>query len=99
MNITKRKPTHPGIILLEEVIKPLGLTITAASRCLDISRKTLSELVNGHCTLTPDMAIRIGQATNTSPESWLEMQTRLSLWVAMKHKHKVKPLTETRCEA
>jgi len=98
MNTTKRKPTHPGIVLYEDVLKPLNLTITSAAACLGISRKTLSELVNGRCTLTPEMAVRIGEATGTTPESWLEMQTGLSLWEAKQHKLQVKPLAEF-CEA
>ena len=78
-----RKPTHPGEVLLEDVIKPLGITITDAARDLGVSRKTLSELVNGRCALSPELAVRIGKATNTSPESWLAMQTKLDLWTAL----------------
>jgi addiction module HigA family antidote len=74
-----RKPTHPGEILLEDVIKPLGLTVTQAAKNLGVSRKTLSELVNQKATLSPEMALRIAKATNTSPESWLNMQTKLNL--------------------
>ena len=53
-----RKPTHPGEVLLEDVIKPLGLTITEAAQKLGVSRKTLSELVNQKSSLSPDMALR-----------------------------------------
>ena len=72
--------------MLEYVIKPLGLTITAAAKDLGINRKTLSALVNGKRSLTPEMAIRIAHATKTSPESWLNMQTKLDLWTASKNK-------------
>lgn len=99
MNETKRKPTHPGVVLLEDVIKPLNLTITRAAECMGISRKTLSELANGRCTLTPDMAVRIGAATGTTPESWLDMQYRLSLWEAKQHRPRVKVLSEACCHA
>ena len=81
----KRKPTHPGEVLLEDVIKPLGLTVTDAARNLGISRKTLSELVNRKSALSPEMALRIAKATQTSPESWLNMQTKLDLWNALQH--------------
>jgi antitoxin HigA-1 len=81
--MNKRKPTHPGKVLLEDVIKPLGITITDAAKDLGISRKTLSEIVNGRCTLSPEVAVRIGKATHTSPESWLAMQTKLDLWSVM----------------
>lgn len=83
MNITKRKPTHPGEVLLEDVIKPLNLTITEAAKNLGVTRKTLSELVHGHSKLSPEMAYRIGKATNTTPESWYEMQAKLDIWEVM----------------
>ncbi|MEI7015023.1 HigA family addiction module antitoxin [Leptospira licerasiae] len=84
--MNKRKPTHPGEILLEDVIKPLGLTITEAAKDLGVSRKTLSEIVNAKSPITPEMAVRIAIATNTSAESWLNMQTKLDLWTAMQEK-------------
>jgi addiction module HigA family antidote len=84
----RRKPTHPGEVLLKDVIKPLGITITEAARDLGISRKTLSELIHGKCGLTPEMAVRIAKATNTSPESWLAMQTKLDLWNAIQDEPK-----------
>jgi addiction module HigA family antidote len=82
------KPTHPGEVLLQDVIKPLGITITEAAQYLGISRKTLSELIHGKCGLSPEMAVRIAKATNTSPESWLAMQTRLDLWQAIQDEPK-----------
>ena len=81
-----RKPTHPGEVLLEDVIKPLGITITEAAQNLGVSRKTLSELVNQKSSLSPEMALRISEATKTSPESWLNMQTKLDLWNALQKK-------------
>jgi len=83
--VITRKPTHPGEVLLEAVIKPLGLTVTEAAKNLGVSRKTLSELVNQKAALSPAMALRIAKATNTSPESWLNMQTKLYLWNALQH--------------
>ncbi|MGD2086393.1 MAG: HigA family addiction module antitoxin [Candidatus Aminicenantes bacterium] len=53
--ISTRKPTHPGEVLLEDVIKPLGLTITAAAKNLGVNRKTLPALVNGKSALTPEI--------------------------------------------
>jgi addiction module HigA family antidote len=82
----KRKPTHPGEVLLEDVIKPLGLSVAEAAKDLGVSRKTLYELINGKSSLSPQMAVRIGEATKTSPESWLNMQTKLDLWKAMQNK-------------
>ena len=83
--MTRRKPTHPGEILREDVIKPLGITVTQAARDLGVSRKTLSELINQKAALSSAMALRIAKATNTSPESWLNMQTKLDLWNALQH--------------
>ncbi|MBP7282142.1 MAG: HigA family addiction module antidote protein [Leptospiraceae bacterium] len=81
-----RKPTHPGEVLYEDIIVPLGITITEASQSLGISRKTLSEIINGRASLTPQTAIRIALATDTSPESWLLMQTKLDIWNALREK-------------
>lgn len=78
----KRKPTHPGTVFLEDVMKPLNLSVTEAARRLGVSRKTLSEFVNGKSSLSPEMALRISIATNTSAESWMNMQLKLTLWQA-----------------
>lgn len=77
-----RKPTHPGEVLWEDIMKPLGLSISEAAKRLGISRKTLSAVVHGKSAVTPQLAVRIGKATKTSPESWLFMQAKLSLWMA-----------------
>lgn len=76
----KRRPTHPGELLREEVIKPLNFTITEAARRLGISRKNLSDLLNEKISLSPEMAVRIALATRTSPMSWLGMQKKLDIW-------------------
>lgn len=76
----KRKPTHPGVIIKEDVLKALNLTVTDAAKDLGVTRKALSELINERSSLSPDMAVRIGKATNTSPESWMNIQLRLDLW-------------------
>lgn len=75
-----RRPTHPGEVLREDVIKPLGLTITEAARRLGVTRKTLSALINCKASVSPEMAVRIGKATRTTSESWLYMQAKLDLW-------------------
>jgi addiction module HigA family antidote len=80
--ISRRKPTHPGEILREDIIKPLGLTVTDAAKCLGVTRKTLSALINCKASVSPEMAVRIAKATRTSTESWLYMQAKLDLWLA-----------------
>ena len=80
--VRMRKPTHPGEVLREDVIKPLGMTVTEASKRLMVTRKTLSALLNVRASLSPEMAVKIGRATGTTSESWLYMQAKLDLWVA-----------------
>lgn len=83
-----RKPTHPGTVFKEDVMKPLQLTVTDAARMLGVSRKALSEFINNKSSLSPEMALRISKATNTTAESWMNMQEKLSLWNARKHEPK-----------
>lgn len=90
--VGKRKPVHPGEVLNEDVIKPLGLSVTEAAVKLGVARKTLSMLLNGKASLSPEMAIRIARATNTSPESWLYMQAKLDIWIAGKKSPRVQEL-------
>ncbi len=80
-----RKPTHPGTVFYEDVMKPLDLSVTDASRLLGVSRKALSEFINEKSSLSPEMALRISKATNTSAESWMNMQLKLTLWNAFQH--------------
>ena len=81
---SRRRPTHPGEVLREDVIKPLGLTVTEAAKRLGVTRKTLSALINCKASMSPEMAVRISKATRTSPESWLYMQAKLDLWLAQR---------------
>ena len=87
--VLNRKPTHPGEILREDVLKPLKLTVTEAAKKLGVTRKTLSLLINCRASMSPDMAIRVGKATDTTPESWLFMQAKLDLWIAEQRSLKV----------
>lgn len=89
--MNERKPTHPGIILREDILIPLGLTITEAAKGIGVTRKTLSEFVNEKSSLSPEMAIRIAEATGTTPESWMNMQNRLDLWNARNNVGKIIP--------
>ena len=76
----KRKPTHPGELLREEVLPVLKMTQTEYAKRLGVSRLSVSELLLEKRALSPDMAIRVGRLTNTTPESWLRMQEALDLW-------------------
>lgn len=77
-----RKPTHPGVVFLEDVMKPLNISVTKTAQLLGVSRKALSEFINEKSSLSPDMALRISIATGTSAESWMNMQQKLTLWMA-----------------
>ena len=82
MTTMTRKPTHPGTVFYEDVMKPLNLSVTKTAELLGVSRKALSEFINEKSSLSPDMALRISIATGTSAESWMNMQQKLTLWLA-----------------
>ena len=79
-------PPHPGEVIKELCLEPLGLTITDAAKGLGISRKTLSSILNGKAGISPEMAVRLSIAFNTSSESWLNQQSQYDLWQAEQHR-------------
>ncbi|MDA1370831.1 MAG: HigA family addiction module antitoxin [Proteobacteria bacterium] len=76
-------PPHPGEILRELCLDPMGISVTDAAEALGVSRKTLSSILNGRAGISPEMAIRLSIAFDTSPESWLNQQQQFDLWQAM----------------
>ncbi len=73
-------PPHPGEGLKEDVLVPLGLTVTETAKALGISRKTLSEIVNGKSPITPDVAVRLERAFSNPPaDMWLRLQAAYDL--------------------
>ena len=82
MTTMTRKQTHPGTVFYEDVMNPLNLSVTKTAELLGVSRKALSEFINEKSSLSPDMALRISIATGTSAESWMNMQQKLTLWIA-----------------
>ena len=86
-------PSHPGEILRELYLKPMGVTITEAAEALGVTRKHISAIVNGRSPVTPDMAMRLSVAFATEPELWVNLQAQYDLWeVSKKARPKVKPL-------
>jgi len=83
-------PPHPGEVIKELCVDPLGLSVTDAAKGLGISRKTLSNIINGHAGISPEMAVRLSIAFNTSSESWLNQQLQYDLWFAEKERKKLK---------
>ncbi len=79
-------PPHPGLIIKELCIEPLNLTVTDTAKALGVSRKTLSSIINGKAGISPEMAIRLSIAFNTSSESWVNQQSQYDLWQAEKHR-------------
>ena len=76
-------PPHPGEILRELYLAPLELTVTAAAVGLGVTRKAMSELVNGHTDISQDMAIRLAKAfPNTDIRFWLDLQAQHDTWHA-----------------
>ena len=69
-----KNPPHPGRIVRQECIEALGLTVTAAAKGLGVTRKALSELVNGKSGISPEMAVRLSKAFGSTPELWLGLQ-------------------------
>lgn len=83
-------PPHPGEILRELCIRPLGMTVTQAAAALGVSRKTLSAILNGRAGISPEMAIRLSMAFNTTAESWLNQQVHYDLWQAHRNRKNVR---------
>jgi addiction module HigA family antidote len=88
-----RKPTHPGELLREDVLPALGITQTELAKRLMVSRVTVSEILLEKRALSPDMAVRIGRLTNTTPESWLAMQQAVDLWEVNQHPERYAAIT------
>lgn len=78
-------PPHPGEIIREFCLEPLGLTVTRAAEALGVSRKTLSAILNGRAGISAEMAIRLSIAFDTTAESWLNQQAQYDLWQARHH--------------
>jgi len=76
----KRRPTHPGETLREDVLPALEMTQTEFAKRLGVSRLSVSELLLEKRALSADMAVRVAKLTQTTPESWLRMQQALDLW-------------------
>ena len=82
-------PPHPGEILRLLCLEPLGLSVTKAAKALDVSRSALSSLLHGRTGITPEMALRLSMAFDTTPESWMNQQVQYGLWKARQRRSKL----------
>jgi addiction module HigA family antidote len=82
-------PAHPGEIVREECLKPLSLSVTAAAEALGVTRKALSDLLNGHTGVSPEMAIRLEKVFGSTADTWLGMQMQYDLWEARQRSDKI----------
>lgn len=90
MSMQMYNPPHPGEVIRELCIEPLGLSVTETAAGLGVSRKTLSAILNGRAGISAEMALRLSMAFDTSPESWLAQQSQYDLWVTKKNKKHIK---------
>ena len=76
------KNPHPGDILMEEFLKPIGLSQNALARALAVPPRRINEIVHGDRAVTADTAIRLGRLLDVSPEFWMGLQADWDLWHA-----------------
>jgi len=75
----KAKPIHPGEILLEDFMKPLGLTQYALSKAISVPPRRINEIVHGKRSITADTALRLGEYFQLNPQSWMNLQSHYDL--------------------
>ena len=85
-----KNPPHPGLSVRHDCLEPLGLNVTEAAKRLGVSRKQLSDIVNCHAGISPEMAIRLDKAFGAGADMWLRLQAAYDLAQAMKHANEIK---------
>ena len=85
-----KNPPHPGLSVKHDCLEPLGLSVTDAARALGVSRKQLSELINGRAGISPEMAIRLDRAFGGGADTWVRLQATYDLAQAMKKAGQIK---------
>ncbi|GGK33298.1 HigA family addiction module antitoxin [Salinarimonas ramus] len=80
-----KRPPHPGLSVRHDCLEPLGLGVTEAARRLGVSRRQLSDLVNGRSGISPEMAIRLDKAFGGGAETWYRMQAAYDMARALEH--------------
>ena len=85
-----KNPPHPGLSVRHDCLEPLGLNVTEAAKRLGVSRKQLSDIVNCHAGISPEMAIRLDKAFGGGADTWLRLQAAYDLARAMQHAKEIK---------
>ena len=85
-----KNPAHPGRIVKIACLEALGLSVTDGAKVLDVTKQTLTKIVNGKSGISPEMAIRLSKAFGSQPETWLRMQVAYDLAQALKDESKIK---------
>ena len=85
-----KNPPHPGLSVRHDCLEPLGLSVTEAAKRLGVSRKQVSDIVNGHSGISPEMAIRLDKAFGGGAETWYRLQAAYDLARAMEHTDEIK---------
>src|SRR5277367_4392840 len=85
-----KNPPHPGRIVREECLEPLGLSVTSGARILGVSRQALNNVVNQRAGISPEMAIRLAKAFGSNAQTWLRMQSNYDLAQALKSASKIR---------
>lgn len=85
-----KDPPHPGLSVRHDCLEPLGLSVTEAARKLGVSRKQLSDVVNGRAGISPEMAIRLDKAFGGDANTWYRLQAAYNLAQAMKQADQIK---------
>ena len=85
-----QNPPHPGLSVRHDCLEPLGLSVTGAAKKLGVSRKQLSDVVNGHSGISPQMAIRLDKAFGGGANTWYRLQAAYDLAQAMKQADQIK---------
>lgn len=85
-----KNPPHPGFSVRQDCLAPLGLSVTEAAKRLGVSRKQISDIVNGHSGISPEMAIRLDKAFGGGAETWYRLQATYDLARAMEYADEIK---------
>jgi antitoxin HigA-1 len=88
--MSMKNPVHPGRIVRNACLEPLGLSVTEGAKILGVTRQTLNNIVNGKAGISPEMAIRLTKAFGSTAETWLHVQVAYDLAQARKSESKIK---------